>query len=224
MKRLRDPKRIETVKWLPVAAMITLRRQIKRTVLAMFSTFVFGAAAAGGQTVSQPTSGVYLTAADYQNHHLTSGDSSTSQGAPVKLRLSDRYVEVTQGSKSHRYAKDKIFGFRSDDGRDYRFTSNREYEILEAKELCIYAQTPRARTPRGRENPVAQPERKYYFSVGLGGKIRDLTLTNLKQAIPKNHRFHDLLDTTFVEGRNLAEYDDFHKMFKVNRVLIASRE
>jgi len=51
-----------------------------------------------------------------------------------------------------------------------------------------------------------------------------LTLENLKQAFPDNHRFHDALDATFAAGRVLAEYDEFHKMFKVNRLLIASRE
>ena len=51
-----------------------------------------------------------------------------------------------------------------------------------------------------------------------------MTLDNLKQALPDNHRFHDSLDMTFGAGQDLAQYDDFHKMFKVNRLLIASRE
>jgi hypothetical protein len=29
---------------------------------------------------------------------------------------------------------------------------------------------------------------------------------------------------TFEGGRGLEQYDDFHKMYKVNRLLIASRE
>jgi hypothetical protein len=29
---------------------------------------------------------------------------------------------------------------------------------------------------------------------------------------------------TFGAGQDLAQYDDFHKMFKVNRLLVASRE
>jgi hypothetical protein len=59
--------------------------------------------------------------------------------------------------------------------------------------------------------------------VGANGQIKALTLENLKQAFPENHRFHDWLDATFCAGQNLGEYDEFHKMFKVNRLLIASR-
>ncbi len=66
--------------------------------------------------------------------------------------------------------------------------------------------------------------RGYFFSVGPDGLVHALTLENLKQAFPDNHRFHDALDATFAAGRVLAEYDEFHKMFKVNRLLIASRE
>jgi hypothetical protein len=64
----------------------------------------------------------------------------------------------------------------------------------------------------------------YSFSVGPDGEIIRLTLENLKQVFPDNHRFHDLLDANFGSGQKLEEYDEFHKMFKVNRLLIASRE
>jgi hypothetical protein len=112
-----------------------------------------------------------------------------------------------------------LFGFRACDGRDYRFGGNREYLILEAKELYVYA----------RDIPVSRGKtltttREYYFSMGPKGKILVLTLDNLKQATPDNHRFHDSLDMTFGAGQDLAQYDDFHKMFKINRLLIASRE
>ena len=223
MFRRRDQQRMGTLKWVHISAVIRARPKVWQILIAMLSTLVFGTAAAG-QTASEPNSGVYVTAADYQNHHLTTGDAGGPQTGEVKLRIADRYIEVSQGSKSRRFEKDRIFGFRSNDGRDYRVSSNREYEILEAKELYIYAQPIRVSSPKGRESQGAKPEREYYFSLGPEGKIRDLTVAKLKQAIPNNHRFHDQLDTTFGDGRSVAEYDDFHKMFKVNRVLIASRE
>ncbi len=65
---------------------------------------------------------------------------------------------------------------------------------------------------------------EYYFNVRATGPDPALTLANLKQALPENHRFHDSLDATFGNRQNVAEYDEFHKMFKVNRLLIASRE
>jgi hypothetical protein len=51
-----------------------------------------------------------------------------------------------------------------------------------------------------------------------------LTLENLKQAFPDNHKFHDSLDATFGARQTLAEYDEVHKMFEVNQLLIASLE
>ena len=35
-------------------------------------------------------------------------------------------------------------------------------------------------------------------------------------------RFNDAPDQTFREDANLTQYDEFHKMFKVNRLLIAA--
>lgn len=221
MRRLRDPKRM---KKLLINVGLRSHRKLWQRLIPILSIFALVAVVAAGQTVSGPTSGVYLTAADYQNHHLTSGGDSAAQATPVKLRLTEKSIEVQQDSKSRRFAKNKVFGFRSDDGRDYRFGSNQEYEIVEAKELYIYTKSISALSPRGRESQGGKSDQKHYFSLGAKGQIRDLTLANLKQAIPKNHKFHDLLDTTFGEGRNVSEYDDFHKMFKVNRVLIASRE
>jgi len=60
--------------------------------------------------------------------------------------------------------------------------------------------------------------------VGPNAEVLPLTLRNLKNAFPDNHSFHDLLDMTFKNDANLNRYDEFHKMFKVNRLLAASIE
>ncbi len=90
---------------------------------------------------------------------------------------------------------------------------------MEAKELYIYA----------REVPVSHGRgihtvRGYFFSAGPDGPVLTLKLENLKQAFPDNHRFQDALDATVGAGQKLAEYDESQKMFKVNRLFIASRE
>ena len=51
-----------------------------------------------------------------------------------------------------------------------------------------------------------------------------LTILNLKKAFPDNHAFHDRLDMMFKNDSQLTKFDEFHKMFKVNRVLAASTE
>jgi len=172
----------------------------------------------GAQTAKR--SGVYLTAADYANGRLSfEGDCGAKAH---KLEIHDvwnkPYIDVRHNSEKQRYSKSDLFGFRACDGRDYRFGSNLEYRILEARDLYIYS-----RDITVNEGRTSRTVLEFYFSVGPNGQIKALTLENLKQAFPENHRFHDWLDATFGAGQNLAEYDEFHKMFKVNRLLIASR-
>ena len=172
--------------------------------------------AATAQTTG--TSGVYLTAADYENGRLQFQGDCGLHKLEQHHFLNKPYIDVTHDSEKRRYAKSDLFGFRSCDGRDYRFSSSLEYQILEAKELYIYGRD--IVVNQGRTNRTG---REYYFSVGPNGQVQALTLENLKQAFPDNHRFHDWLDATVGRGQTPSEYDDFHKRFKINRLLIASR-
>lgn len=174
------------------------------------------------QAATPKTSGVYLTAADYTNRHLAFEGDCKSKAHRLELHdvLNKPYIDVTHESEKRHYSKSGLFGFRACDGRDYRFSSKLEYQILESLELYIYAQDIKETHGKG----MPQIIRKYYFSAGPSGEIRSMTLENLKQAFPDNHKFHDLLDANFSAGQGLEEYDEFHKMFKLSRLLIASRE
>jgi hypothetical protein len=188
--------------------------------VAVLAAFVFSIGASA-QAAPPKTSGVYLTADDYKNGRLSFEGDCGSKAHRLELHniLNKPYIDVTHESEKRRYAKSDLFGFRACDGRDYRFASNLEYQILEAKELYIYAREVSVGYGKGIQNVP-----KYYFSAGPEGQILALTIENLKQAFPDNHRFHDSLDATFGAGQTLAEYDEFHKMFKVNRLLIDSLE
>jgi hypothetical protein len=165
------------------------------------------------------TSGVYVSADDYKNSRLSFEGTCSSKAHKLELHdvLNKSYIDVTHGTEKRRYAKSDLFGFRACDGTDYRFASKLEYRILEAKEFYIYAREVSVSRGKGFHTNL-----EYYFSAGPEGQILALTLENLKQAFPDNHRFHDSLDATFGAGQKLAEYDEFHKMFKVNRLLIAT--
>jgi hypothetical protein len=102
------------------------------------------------------------------------------------------------------------------DAQNYRVVEGRQYQILEAKQLYIYSLDVVVRK--------GATERNYFFSVGPTGDIKPLTITNLKNAFPNNHRFHDNLDMVFKNDAALIRYDEFHKMFKVNRLLEASEQ
>jgi hypothetical protein len=166
-------------------------------------------------------SGIYPTAADYKAGRLAFEGDCGSNTHKLELHdvLNKPYIDVTHDSEKRRLQKSELFGFRACDGRDYRFVAAREYRILEARELYIYVHD--TRVPAGKASRTVPV---YSFSVGPDGPVLPLTLEDLKRAFPENHRFHDSLDMTFEGGRGLEQYDDFHKMYKVNRLLIASRE
>jgi hypothetical protein len=102
------------------------------------------------------------------------------------------------------------------DARSYRTVGGERYEILDANVLHIYSTTVLVRK--------GAADKAYFFSVGPTGDILPLTIVNLKRAFPNNHKFHDSLDMMFRSDSSLSKYDDFHKMFKVNRLLIASEQ
>ena len=102
------------------------------------------------------------------------------------------------------------------DRRPVRTVGNNLYEILEARSLYIYTLDTIVRK--------GALEKTWFFSVGPNGDITPLTISNLKNAFPNNHAFHDLLDMSFKHDSELTKFDEFHKMFKVNRLLDASTE
>lgn len=102
------------------------------------------------------------------------------------------------------------------DRAEFREFGKTQYQVLESNALTIYAQSVIVRK--------GAAERAYFFSVGPNGDVQPLTVANLKKAFPENHRFHDLLDLSFKHDSELNKYDQFHGMFKVNRLLAASEE
>lgn len=169
--------------------------------------------------------GIYLTAADFAKGRLTSESDCKSAGHKVELHdvLNKPYIHVTHGGETRKYLKREIYGFRTCGRQDYRFVGNAEYEILEARDVSIYALELPARNPKDTSRGLPT-SRVYFFSVPASEQVLPLTLQNLKRAFPNSHAFHDALDATFRTDDELTQYDTFHNMFKVNRLLTASRD
>jgi hypothetical protein len=112
------------------------------------------------------------------------------------------------------------------DERPFRVVGNDKYHILDAKELYIYSadRIVRSVITYGRARVQERTEKAFFFSVGPNGDILPLTIANLKKAVPGNAMFHDHLDMAFNDDSELTAYDDAHKMFKVNHLLIVSTE
>lgn len=176
-----------------------------------------------GTAAAKSATGIYLTADDYKNGHLTSESACDSPRHHVELHdiLHKPFIEVTHKGDTRTYEKSEIYGFRSCGGRDYRFVGNEEYEILESREISIYIHEVPARNPKDTSRGLPT-SRLYFFSVGSGGPVLPLTIQNVKEAFPNNHAFHDAVDSTFHIDDDLTQYDAFHRMFKVNRLLVAA--
>jgi hypothetical protein len=172
---------------------------------------------------AKSASGIYLTATAYTGGRLSSESDCGTPGHNVELHdlLHKSFIEVTHEGKSQRYEKRQVYGFRSCDGKDYRFVDNNEYQILDARDVSIYESAVPVENRKDAGDLNFPTNRAYFFSVGAGGPVLPLTLQNLKQAFPNNHAFHDALDMTFHADDDLAQFDTVHKMFKVNRLLVA---
>jgi hypothetical protein len=98
-------------------------------------------------------------------------------------------------------------------------TKSKGYAVLNpGEEITIYKYVHRAHSPKEAEKYAP----KYFFTTSTSDELQPLTKANLKKAFPDNHPFHDALDANFKEEKELYTYDDFHKMYKVNRLLKAN--
>jgi hypothetical protein len=178
-------------------------------------------ASAASQIMPAKKSGLYLTGADFQQGRLAYEGDCGSKVHKLEVHdvLHKSYIHVTHDGEKKRFEKTDLFGFRTCDGHDYRFLSNMEYQILEARELYIYSREVFVSHGRG-----SHGVKKFFFSVGPESEMRALTLETLKQAFPEDLMFHKSLDEALAAGQKLSEYDEAHKMFMVNRLLSASRE
>lgn len=162
-------------------------------------------------------SGLYLNAEDYQNGKLTLPNTS---GKSHKIRLKNfwgsRYLEVEHGGQKYRFHKDSIYAYQDDKGKVFRFFKNysNEYRLLENKSLVIYSMDETDTRGKGIKRVT-----RYFFSTSLKEHIVPLTMENVKNAFPDNHKLHDELDKYFKKDQELTVYDNRHKAFRINHIL-----
>ena len=95
-------------------------------------------------------------------------------------------------------------------------TKDKGYKCLNIGEpIVIYQYTHTAHPPKAAE----QYPTRYFFATSASDELQPLTLGNLKKTYPTSHSFHDALDANFKQDKELADYDDFHKMYKINHLL-----
>ncbi|HXP49207.1 MAG TPA: hypothetical protein VN922_04590 [Bacteroidia bacterium] len=162
-------------------------------------------------------SGIYKTAQDFKDERLSYMINCDSSSGKIKFHhfFSGKYVDVIQAGKKHRLSKDSIFGYRNCKGKDYRFygDNSNDYQVEEVKGVIIYSALVNdpAYTGKGIKLVTA-----YFFSKTFNTNILPLTVANLKQAFPGDIRFSNMSD------KDISAYDDIHKMYKINYLLMQS--
>lgn len=159
--------------------------------------------------------GIYRTLEDYNKGVLTyqkQGDEKYRLRAD--MLFSRDKVEIKKGERDMRLNKSEIFGYRDENGQDYRFFNNERYKIIDRGMFVLYSRE--ENKVRGKEKTR---ETVYYFSDKAGAPLAELNRYNLKKAYPRNREFHDLLDMAFQSDRELLQYDKFNGEYRLERVM-----
>jgi len=94
-------------------------------------------------------------------------------------------------------------------------TKEKGYTVLNAGQpIVIYKYQHASHSPKETEKYVP----KYFFTTSASNVLQELTKMNLKKSFPNAHPFHDALDANFKEDKELIAYDDFHKVYKIDRL------
>lgn len=161
------------------------------------------------------SSGIFNTAEDYKAGKLSYAINYKTEKHKINdyMFLNAAQVKVKHKGEIYLLDKNKIYGYRDTRGRDYRFVEDKSYEILNSGEpILIYKYSAPVQNPKA----VQKESTQYYFTKDAGDAPMPLTKENLKKAYPKNHRFHDAIDQNFRSDNELTNYDEYHKMYKMN--------
>lgn len=180
-----------------------------KTRIVSFSIFYLATLIASAQS-----SGVYLSAADFDSGRLAYAIDCSKEKHKIKLNefLGKDYITVVHDKQTHNLKKEEIFGYRDCNDKIYRLGIEKHYEVLNPKETILLYKI--EVLPSKNQKGITS----YFFSVSATAEVKELTLTNLKKAFPDNHKFHDALDAEFKSDDELAIYDSFHRVYKVNRL------
>jgi len=168
-------------------------------------------------TAQKDSSGIYKTAADFNAKKLSLAINCKTETHKIKINdiFSQDHITVVHDGKSYDFKKSDIYGYKLCNGETFRFSGNKDYLVMNPNETIqlykVEEMQKKATTPK---------VYSYYFSKNVSSPLQDLTKANLKAAFPTNHKFHDELDANFKGDSELTAYDSFHKMYKVNHILM----
>lgn len=187
--------------------------------LNLFIVFAGCLFSTSGIMAQQDSSGIFKTSNDFQDRKLSYAINYKTETHQINddMLFKDGEIKVTHAGQTYMLDKDSTYGYRSMKGEDFRFVSRNEYKIINPGErLMIYSYRHTLNANKGSIKYVVD----YFFSANASASPQPLTKENLKAAYPTNHKFHDALDAEFKSDNNLASYDSFHKMTKLNHIIL----
>lgn len=169
------------------------------------------------------SSGIYKTASDFRQNKLSYAINYKTEKHKIKdnILFHGSEIKVVHEGQTYKLDKNSTYGYKSTQGEVFRFVDNNEYKVLNPGESpMLYAYKHPTSATKGNFHYVSD----YYFSTDASSVPQPLTKENLKAAFPNNHKFHDALEANFKNDADLASYDSFHKMYKVNHLLEVSQK
>lgn len=161
---------------------------------------------------AQSQAGLYLTATDFSHKKL----SHQSKHSHIKTHevFKKDLIEIICNDSTYTYKKDSVYGYRSNDGIDYRIVERKYYPILNSGETILIYKWQENTGMKGQE-----PTFRYYFSKDYASNLYVLNLRNLETVFASNKSYLKILEVHFGDNSDLLEYDTIHKMYKINRLL-----
>jgi hypothetical protein len=185
-----------------------------KTVFSAITMLVISSASANAQGKTSVTGGLYLTSNDFQQQKLTYEIDCSNSKDKIKTNgffgSSTGYV-LSKGEK-HEFNKNKVYGFRNCENKNYRFYNGEAYLLVDTADFYIYYQYRPEENIKGK-GLIKKDE--YFFSKNANDDLQLLTIENLKNSFPANHRFHYALDANFKSDKDLIAYDNYQKIYKV---------
>ena len=175
----------------------------------------------GASSLFAQKSGVFKSYADYTSGKMEYGIDCAKETHKIKLNdfWGKDFITVIHDGKPYDLKKAETWGFQLCDEKIVRFQGKEDFEASDKGILWIYSKqhAEHGNPKTGGHKTITD----YYFSKGGDGEIKTLTLLNLKAAFPDNHKLHDAIDGDFKTDESLGEFDQFHKMYKINHFLEA---
>ena len=185
--------------------------KMKKIYAMLLWLFVFAAKLMVAQTIN---GGVYMTLDDYTNNKLAEEVECKKHSNEIFKKHdvfgAKKFVVINKGVKKT-YLKNDIYGYRDCENRVWRFYNKQEYEILEAKNVYIYAIEKIVIN-----GIVIERDPIYYFSDGPNGEIKKLTTANLKATYPNNQTLNNILDAYIETNQDIKGFDATRKTYIAN--------